>query len=121
VPWPPPPKSCYCTFFNVHCESKLRLAGVPADAVARYRVAAGDEALQKMRQLLIQAGIVPATARLPVLHGDPWRHIIDRKQEQDCDLIVRGRCGEGVLEEFLLGSVTKHLLADCQCNALVSV
>lgn len=107
--------------FDVPFEGKLRLAGVPEDTVVQYRAAAREEALQKMRQLLAEAGIAPEAARLLVLHGDPWRHIIEQEQEQDCDLIVMGRRGESVLEEFLLGSVTKHVLADCQGDVLVSV
>jgi nucleotide-binding universal stress UspA family protein len=107
--------------FDVPFEGKLRLAGVPEDTVVQYRAAAKEEALQKMRQLLAEAGIAPEAARLLVLHGDPWRHIIEQEQEQDCDLIVMGRRGESMLEEFLLGSVTKHVLADCQGDVLVSV
>jgi nucleotide-binding universal stress UspA family protein len=107
--------------FDVPFEGKLRLAGVPEESVARYRAAAREEALQKMRQLLDQAGVAPESARLLVLHGDPWRRIIEQEQEQDCDLIVMGRRGESALAEFLLGSVTKHVLSDCQGDTLVSV
>lgn len=107
--------------FDVPFEGKLRLAGVPEDTVVQYRTAAREEALQRMRQLLADAGILPEAALLLVQHGDPWRHIIEQEQEQDCDLIVMGRRGESPLEEFLLGSVTKHVLADCQGDVLVSV
>ena len=47
--------------------------------------------------------------------------IIEQEQECDCDLIVVGKHGESVLEELLLGSVTKHVLAESQCDVLVSV
>lgn len=45
-------------------------------------------------------------------NGDPSVRIIELKQEQNCDLIVMGRHGESALEELLLGSVTKHVLAE---------
>ena len=39
--------------------------------------------------------------------------------EQDCDLIVIGKRGLGLLEELLLGSVTKHVLAQSSADVLV--
>ncbi|MGE0226044.1 MAG: universal stress protein [Acetobacteraceae bacterium] len=107
--------------FDVPFEGKLRLAGVSEEAVTYYRAAARDEALQRMRELLAGAGIALEEARLLVRHGDPWRNIVEQEQEQDCDLIVMGRHGEGMLEEFFLGSVTKRVLMDCQADVLVSV
>jgi len=107
--------------FDVPFEGKLRLAGVTEDTVEVYRVAAREEALQKMGELFAGAGMDPHAARRLVLHGDPWRHIVEQEQEQDCDLIVMGRRGEGLLEELLLGSVTKRVLMDCQGDVLISI
>jgi nucleotide-binding universal stress UspA family protein len=56
-----------------------------------------------------------------VLHGDPCRHIIEQEQERDCDLIVIGKHGENLLEDLMLGSVTRDVLAGSQCDVLVSV
>jgi nucleotide-binding universal stress UspA family protein len=53
------------------------------------------------------------------LPGDPWPQIISRDQEQNCDLIVVGTHGMHVVEERLLGSVTKHVLAESSCDVLV--
>lgn len=107
--------------FDVPFEGKLRLAGVPEETVDFYRAAAKEEAMQKMGELLAAAGLEPQSARRLVLHGDPWRNIVEQEREQDCDLIVMGRRGEGMLEEFLLGSVTKRVLTDCHGDVLVSV
>ena len=107
--------------FEVLVEGKLRLAGVEADLIHRYRVAAKQEALEKLRQLRDEAGLAPDTTRLVVVHGDASRNVVEQEQEQDCDLIVIGKHGENAVEDLLLGSVTKHVLAESQCDVLVTV
>lgn len=107
--------------FDVPFEGKLRFAGVDDDTIHRYRVAARQEAQQNLWGLCQAAGLPPGAARIMVLHGDPLRHIIEQEQEQDCDLIVVGKHGENMLEELLLGSVTKKVLTQSQCDVLVSV
>jgi nucleotide-binding universal stress UspA family protein len=56
-----------------------------------------------------------------VLHGDPSSLIIEQEQERDCDLVVVGQRGESMVDDFLLGSVTKHVLQGSQGDVLVSV
>jgi len=107
--------------FEVPFEGQLQFAGVDESMIHRYRIAAKQEALQKMEALCGEAGLSPQETSLVVLHGDPSQHIVEQEQEQDCDLIVMGKHGEGVVEELLLGSVTKHVLAESQCDVLVSV
>lgn len=107
--------------FDVPFEGKLRLAGVEESMINHYRVAAREEALEKMRQLAGEAGIPSGAMTMLVLHGDAWRHILEQEQEQDCDLIVMGKHGEDGIEKFLLGSVARHVLGDSQGDVLVSV
>ena len=57
--------------------------------------------------------------RRVVVHGDVSQRILEYEQELDCDLIVVGKHGAGVFEELLLGSTTKHLLAESQSDVLV--
>lgn len=107
--------------FEVPVEGKLRLAGVEADLIHRYRVAAKQDALAKLRQLRDDTGLAPETTRLVVVHGDASRNVVEQEQEQDCDLIVIGKHGESAIEDLLIGSVTKHVLAESQCDVLVTV
>lgn len=107
--------------FEVPFESKLRFAGIEDELLARYRIAARQEALAKLRELRDEAGLPLERTRLIVVHGDASRNIIEQEQEQDCDLIVMGKHGESMLEDLLLGSVTKHVLAESQGDVLVSV
>lgn len=105
--------------FEEPFEGHLRYAGVDEEVINHYRVVAKQEATRKIRALSVDAGLPPT--RLIVIHGDPSLRIIEQEQEQDCDLIVMGKHSESVLEELLVGSVTKHVLADSQCDVLVSV
>ncbi|KON80673.1 universal stress protein [Azoarcus sp. PA01] len=107
--------------FEVPFESKLRFAGIEDELLARYRIAARQEALAKLRELRDEAGLSLERTRLIVVHGDASRNIVEQEQEQDCDLIVMGKHGESMLEDLLLGSVTKHVLAESQGDVLVSV
>jgi nucleotide-binding universal stress UspA family protein len=107
--------------YEVPFEGKLRYAGVDDAMIHHYQAAAREEALQKLQALHDEAGLPPHSVRTMVLHGDPLQHIIQQEQEQDCDVIVMGKHGESMVEELLLGSVTKHVLAESQCDVLVSV
>jgi nucleotide-binding universal stress UspA family protein len=107
--------------YEVPFEGRLRYAGVDDETIGNYSLSARQEAEQKMRKLIRDAGLPSDTTRVIVLHGDPSVRIIEQEQEQNCDLIVMGRHGESALEDLLLGSVTKHVLAESQCDVLVSI
>ena len=107
--------------FEVPFEGQLRYASVDEDTIHHYRIVARQEALQKLHALRDEAGLPLVGTRLVVLHGDPTLRITEQEQECDCDLIVMGKHGENFLEELLLGSVTKHVLAESQGDVLVSV
>ncbi len=107
--------------YEVPLEGKLRFAGVDEKTVDRYRAAARDDARQKLQALCEEAGLSPHGAALLVVHGDAALQIIEQEQERDCDLIVMGKHGESMVEELLLGSVTRQVLAQSEADVLVSV
>ncbi len=107
--------------FEVPFEGNLRFANIDAEILDHYQVLARKEATERLYALREEAGLSPFDARLVVVHGDPSWRIVEQEQELDCDLIVMGRHGESVLEELLVGSVTKHVLAESQCDVLVSM
>ena len=74
-----------------------------------------------MQAFLQSSGLTAADVATVVLKGDPTLRILEQEQELDCDLIVVGKQGETVTEEFLLGSVTKHVLQQSQSDVLVVV
>lgn len=107
--------------FEVPFEGKLRYASVDQDIITHYRIVARQEVTQKLQALCDQAGLSHTETHQIVLHGEPSLRIIEQEQEQDCDLIVMGKHGESVLEELLLGSVTRYVLDESQGDVLVSV
>jgi len=106
--------------YEVPFEGSLRYARVDEDTIRRYRVAAQQEAMWRLAALRDEAGLPPASTRLLVEHGDPSLCVTEQEQELDCDLVAVGKQGEGAVEAFLLGSVTRHVLAESQGDVLVS-
>ncbi|MBS0544078.1 MAG: universal stress protein [Proteobacteria bacterium] len=106
--------------FEVPFEGRLRLAGVDDQALTSLRASAKRQALARMGELIVKAGLGEAAVRRLVLHGDASSLILEQEQEQDCDLIVIGKRGLGLVEEMLLGSVTKHVLAQSAGDVLVT-
>jgi nucleotide-binding universal stress UspA family protein len=106
--------------FEAPFEPKLQYAGVDVDTIERYRTTMALEARGRLHALAEEAGLSLAQTHLVVLHGDPSRIILTQEQEWDCDLVVLGKHGQGVLEELLLGSVTKHVLAGSAGDVLVA-
>ena len=98
-------------------EGKLRVAGVKEEYLRQYLDHAHAEAQTRMADLCAQAGLEPAT---PVLvHGAAAENILAAEDDQDCDLIVIGRQGQSAVEDLLLGSVSRRILADSEADVLV--
>lgn len=107
--------------FEVPFEGKLSYAGVDDDVIGRYRVAARNDAMQRVRHLAETAGLDVGDYTPVVVHGDASQQAVIQEQELDCDLIVMGKHGKNVTEELLLGSVTQRVLEESQCDVLVAV
>lgn len=98
---------------------------------AMYEAGAGDkvvaqiEEMQKADQKLLEEAMAAKGDRKGVaittalLHGNVAAAIIDYSKENDIDLIVTGTKGHGVLEELLMGSVTRNLVSLSQIPVLV--
>lgn len=106
--------------FEVPFEGKLRMAGVEEDTLYGMRVTARRSAIERLNELVAAAGLAEAGVRRIVQHADPTTLILEQEQEQDCDLIVIGKHGQSMLEDMLLGSVTKHVLARAAADVLVA-
>jgi nucleotide-binding universal stress UspA family protein len=109
-----------CHAFDLPFEGKLWLAGVADEEINRYRAEARRQALTDIQQLVESLPALKQRTALPaVMRGDPARVILDQEAACNADLIVIGKQGNSALEEFLLGSVTRHVLADSKCDVLV--
>lgn len=107
--------------YEIPFEGQLRYASVEESTLNEYLLIAKREATASMESLCRQAGLALDQARYLLVHGDASSSVIEQEQVQSADLIVMGKHGEGLFEELLLGSVTKHVLAESQCDVLVSV
>lgn len=107
--------------FDVPFESRLRLANVSDDIINHYRIVARQQAQRDLQALREEAGLSSGKTRFVVVHGDPSQRVLEQEQAFDCDLIVMGKHGKSLLEELIVGSVTKKVLAESQCDVLVSV
>lgn len=106
--------------FQVPFEEKLHFAGVTPATIDLYRAQARTLATQRLHALAQQAGLTPGSWDPVVVEGDASQRIIEVEQARDCDLVVLGKHGQSATEDLLLGSVTKHVLADGVADLLVS-
>lgn len=104
--------------YDVPFEGKLRFAGVTEDAVRAHRERARLDAVASLAALRHP----DSGPRLPsiVERDHPVRLILEAEKSRNADLIVIGRQGQSMLEEILLGSVARRVLADAQCDVLVA-
>jgi nucleotide-binding universal stress UspA family protein len=107
--------------FELPFEGKLIHAGVDEDILHRYVRVAREERLRQLHRLAEDTGLAPIDYSAIVMHGYPAEQILAQEQEQNCDLIVLGKHGRNPAEELLLGSVTKHVLAESQGDVLIMV
>jgi universal stress protein E len=106
--------------FDSPFEGQLRFAGVGDKVLEEYRSGVRRDAQERMRGLYERAGLTPSEAQPLLVDGDPVRRILEQEQEHDCDLIVVGK-RQGRVADLFLGSVTRRVLAESQCDVLVSV
>ena len=102
--------------YDVPFEGKLRLAGVEEETIDAYRFQAARKATAAIRALGEKTGIHLAHAVYP---GHPPLLILEKERTLRGDLIVLGKAKRSVATELLLGSVTRHVLADCRGDVLV--
>jgi nucleotide-binding universal stress UspA family protein len=105
--------------FELPFEGKLAFAGVDENVIREYIRVGREECRRRLHDLARAAGLEPVQYSAIVRHGDPSQQIIAEEQEGDCDLIVMGKHGAHLTEELLLGSVTKHVLYESQCDVMV--
>lgn len=106
--------------WEVPFEGKLRYAGVDAVAVENYRRKAREDATHQLHALAQAAGLKRGSWDPIILEGDASQRLLEQEQERDADLVVLGKHGRSATEDLLLGSVTKHVLAEGSADVLVS-
>lgn len=108
------------TVSQVPFEEKLRFAGVDAATIAVYRQQARVRARRRMHALAHEAGLWPSQWEPCVVEGDASLRIVEQAQSRHCDLVVLAPHDRSTTADLLLGSVTRHVLAEGQVDVLVS-
>lgn len=106
--------------FGVEMESTLRFASVAEEQIHEYRARAREAAFDSMRQFVEALPIPASRLTRMIVHGAPTLQILEHEQSLDIDLIAMGKHGQSALEELLLGSVTKHVLAYSSSDVLIA-
>jgi nucleotide-binding universal stress UspA family protein len=100
-------------------EGKLRVAGVPDAQIAAHRALVRRRALDAIVALEGRAAVTAARRPALVVDADPALAVLEAARDSGADLIVMGRCEPSAVADLVLGSVTRHVLADAACDVLV--
>jgi nucleotide-binding universal stress UspA family protein len=105
--------------FEVELESTFRFSGMDDDQIHEYRIQARSAAQVSMEAFIDTLHVPPRQLTRQFVHGAATLRILEHEQTMDADLIVMGKHGQSVMEELLLGSVTKHVLAHSSSDVLI--
>jgi nucleotide-binding universal stress UspA family protein len=73
----------------------------------------------EITDLKARAGAAGINPRAQIRVGHPAQQIIAAAEEWDADLIVTGHRGKGLFERWLLGSISRLVIAYAHCAVLV--
>lgn len=105
--------------FRVPFEGRLRIAGAAEESILAYCEEERQEAVQKIKELIGSSDDDASRMSYAVERGDVSRLILAQEAKSSADLIVIGKHGRSMVEEWLLGGVTRHVLAGSKCDVLV--
>lgn len=105
--------------YEVPYESKLRMAGIEESCLNGLRDAARADAQARLDQLMREVCGADPSVRCVLVHGQPVAGIVEQARLLGCDLIAMGKQGLRMVEELLLGSVTRQVLEQAQCDVLI--
>lgn len=106
--------------YEVPYEGQLRLAGLEEARVTALRQSARGDALQRLDRLIEEVGLPEEKIHRVLVQGQPAPGIVEQAKALDCDLIAMGKQGLRMLEELVLGSVTRRVLEHAHCDVLIA-
>jgi nucleotide-binding universal stress UspA family protein len=105
--------------FEAPFEGKLRIAGVRQEEILQYRERERQQALELLNVLLSNVQADRDRVEFVIKPGDirvQSRHAMEDMQP---DLIAVGKQGQSLVQDILLGSVTRTIVAEANCDVLV--
>ncbi len=106
--WPPLPR-----------ESE-GFAGISDEDVERYGREVREQAQQQMDALLARCGLEEDAVQRLMQHDYAASFICQQARALGADLVVMGKHGHSQLADWLIGSVTTHVLNHCDSDMLVT-
>jgi nucleotide-binding universal stress UspA family protein len=105
--------------FDVPFEGRLRIADVSEDEITQYRARERERAVEQLHLLL--SGVQTDRDRIgfAIVRGDIRVQARRTVEEIRPDLIAVGKQGASLFQDLFLGSVTRTILAEAQCDVLV--
>lgn len=105
---------------NSYREAVLRAPDVPERLIRESRMRQETETVARMRRKATRLGMGrEARMTFAVAHGHPVWSTLNHAEALQADVIVAGKQGRSTLGEFLLGSVSRRILAESRCDMLV--
>lgn len=105
--------------YDVPFEGYFRIAGASDDEVEKLRAQEYQAAVQELERQLQSTGGSHGRWRQRLARGDPAPVILEIMQHLQPDLVCIGKHGRSLLEEALIGSVTRRVIASAHCDVLV--
>jgi nucleotide-binding universal stress UspA family protein len=104
--------------YDLPFEGKLWLAGVAKETIEKHR---DDARVRSLKQIhaLIDAHLSDRRISVSVERGGAAFSILENASRLDADLVVIGKRSNSAIADFFLGSVTRHVLSDVDCDVLV--
>lgn len=106
--------------FEVINEGLMHYAGISTEFIGGYRNDARKDAVEEMERLLSGLDKGQRLVSTSVQFGYPPSVILEYAETFKPDLIVIGKHGKSRIEDFLLGSVTRHTIEETSCDVLVA-
>lgn len=104
---------------NSHREAVQRCADVPEHVIRESRLRQDAGTMARMRRKAARLGLDSTRMAFSVAYGHPVWSILNHARGLGADLIVAGKQGRSTLGEFLLGSISRRLLAESSCDMLI--
>jgi len=105
--------------YDVPFEGLLHRAGVSDAAIDQHRGRAHAKAVEKIAELSRAVSGDPLRFLAFVERGDAGARIVERQRTTGADLVVLLKRARSLGESVLLGSVTRHVLADVASDVLL--
>src|SRR5688500_11416486 len=105
--------------FDVVVEEQMEYVNAAHDVIHDYHVKAAEEARNDLNRFIAELQAERRHFSRAVIFGHPGHAIADHAKNMKPDLIVMGKHGRSRMDEFLLGSSSRHVLEQCFCDVLI--